>query len=154
MSLQQKINSLRTFSPSPKRNIQLAVKEAEQGINIRPRVVRRVNKFDSEALSGKSSMRDAFVSDENIKNHILLIEDLSKKVKNTKKSRVMGLVSPGKLRMKLQEGALWFKSMSPDQRRNYVFSPPRESQKISLRINRRYRRDSEFTEVPHKKAKC
>jgi hypothetical protein len=99
-------------------------------------------------------MRDAFVSDENIKNHILLIEDISKKVKDMKRSRFMGLVSPTKLQMKLQEGALWFKSMSPDQKRNYVFSPARELQKISLRVNKRYNGDSEFIESSHNLGKC
>jgi hypothetical protein len=35
LSLQQKIDSLRTFSPTPKRNIQLAVKEGEQETKVR-----------------------------------------------------------------------------------------------------------------------
>lgn len=70
--------------------------------------------------------------------HQQLMEKVKHIVTNSKLARFQGLVSPRRLKLRVIKGVAPFDTMSPDERRRFVFSPIKYPFKKGTSSNCRY----------------
>ena len=121
----KEVDNLKPFKSS---NLKLKIKRHR----MRTQKDMGVTTFDSNIM--KTPMKSSIMK----QAHLLFIETTRKKVMNIKTSRFKWLASPNKLSSKLKKSAHWFKSMSPLERRHFVFSPLRKNDYRDIKENSRY----------------
>jgi hypothetical protein len=117
LSLQKKVNKIRAFSPTTEpHRLQLLTQKIDLNSSKDLQRRRKGNYRRREEAKFLNICHQDLKKLTWKQTHLILIDTCNRKVREACNSRFSNLTSPKKLRNKLKEGALWFKSMSPDQR--------------------------------------